>query len=140
MGARTITITAMNSKTEKERAVGMTARLHEELSKLWEDSPKDPNGSVFGVAVTFKRAFAKACELAGVEGFRFHDCRHTATTRLVETKALHTQEAMKITGHTQQTTFARYVNPQDETTRRAAEALDGWLSDSDEPERTELIN
>lgn len=136
--AKKITITAMNSKTEKERVVGMTARLYDELTRLWDESPKDLNVSVFGVASTFKRSFAKACKLAGVEGFRFHDTRHTATTRLIETKALHTQEAMKITGHSQQSTFDRYVNPKDETVRRAAEALDEWLSG--DPEQPELIN
>jgi integrase len=129
LDARTITVIAMNSKTGKPRTVGMTARLADELARLWEASPKDPDVSVFGIRYTFKRAFKKVCELAGVEDFRFHDGRHTATTRIVETKALHTQEAMKVTGHTQQSTFARYVNPKDETARRAAEALDALRAD-----------
>jgi integrase len=144
LNARTITITAMNSKTGEKRTVGMTARLYDELTRLWEASPQDPDGSVFGIKDTFKRSFATACRLAAVEDFRFHDSRHTATTRLVETKALHTQEAMKVTGHSQQTTFARYVNPQDETARRAADALDALRDtakwEEAQESESELIN
>lgn len=135
-----IRLRATTTKTEQPRTVGMTARLRAELERLWAVSPRDASMLVFGIKSDIKRGFASACEAAGIEDLRFHDLRHVATTRLVETKALHTQEAMKITGHTQQTTFARYINPQDETARRAAEALDEWLSVETEPERTELIN
>ncbi len=119
-----IRLRATTTKTEQPRTVGMTARLHAELSRLWELGPQDWDASVFGISYTFKRAFASARKAAEITDLRFHDLRHTATTRIVETKALHTQEAMKITGHTQESTFARYVNPKDETARRGAEALD----------------
>src|SRR6266511_860293 len=135
-----IRLRATTTKTEQPRTVGMTARLRVELERLWAVSPRDSSGLVFGIKSDIKRAFASACEEAEITDLRFHDLRHVATTRLIETKALHTQEAMKITGHTQQTTFARYINPTDETARRAAEALDEWLSIETEPERTELIN
>jgi integrase len=118
----------------------MTARLRAELERLWDKSPKKTDWLVLGIKSDIKRAFASACEDAEIEGLRFHDLPHVATTRLVETKALHTQEAMKITGHTQQATFARYINPADETARRAAEALDEWLAITKESERSELIN
>jgi integrase len=135
-----IRLRATTTKTEEPRTVGMTQRLRDELQRLWEAAPPDMNGLVFGIKSDIKRAFASACKDAEIENLRFHDLRHVATTRLVETKALHTAEAMKITGHTQERTFARYVNPQDETARRAAEALDEWLSGDREPERAELIN
>jgi integrase len=135
-----IRLRATTTKTEQPRTVGMTARLRAELEQLWAKSPKKADWLVFGIKSDIKRGFAAACEDAEIEDLRFHDLRHVATTRLVETKALHTQEAMKITGHTQQTTFARYINPADETARRAAEALDEWLAADVEPERSELIN
>jgi len=122
--SKTIKILAMNSKTAKERIVGMTVRLWIELTRLWEESPKDLDMLVFGIKTNFKRAFKKACEVANIENFRFHDTRHTATTRIVKTNAFHTQEAMKVTGHTQQSTFARYINVGEQTARRVAEALD----------------
>jgi integrase len=136
-----IRLRATTTKTEQSRTVGVTRRLQGELQRLWDISPRDPGGSVFGVQSDIKRSFAAACKDAGISDLRFHDLRHVATTRLVETKALHTAEAMKITGHHQESTFARYVNPQDETARRAAEALDEWLQGENvEPERPELIN
>src|SRR5262249_25496564 len=67
LDARTITITAMNSKTARERTVGMTARLHAELVRLWEMSPKDCDVSVFGIGNTFKRSFASACSDSEIE-------------------------------------------------------------------------
>jgi integrase len=134
-----IRLRATTTKTEQPRTVGITTRLREELEKLWDNSPKKADLLVFGIKSDIKRAFAAACEDAEIGDLRFHDLRHVATTRLVETKALHTQEAMKITGHTQQTTFARYINPADETARRAAEALDEWL-DRETENRSELIN
>ena len=118
-----------------------TARLRAELERLWTKSPRQVDRLVFGIKSDIKRAFASACEDAKITDLRFHDLRHCATTRLVETKALHTIEAMAITGHQQQTTFQRYVNPQDETARRAAEALDEWLAIAEtEPKRPDLVN
>jgi len=133
-----IRLRATTTKTEQPRTVGMTARLRAELVRLWECSPGDAKGLVFGIKFSFKKGWASARREAGLTNLRFHDLRHCATSRLVETKALHTQEAMKITGHTQASTFARYVNPADETARRAAEALDEWLAD--EPEDMGYLN
>jgi integrase len=135
-----IRLRATTTKTEKARTVGLTQRLWDELQRLWDISPKDPKGLVFGISSDIKRGWKSACKDAGITDLRFHDLRHVMTTRLVETKALHTQEAMKITGHTQERTFRRYVNPADETARRGAEALDEWLEGEAEPERSELIN
>jgi integrase len=41
-----ITVKATNAKTEKKRIIGVTSRVKTELTKLWENSPKDINGSV----------------------------------------------------------------------------------------------
>src|SRR5262245_45521787 len=133
-----IRLRATTTKTERPRTVGMTARSWAELQRLWDISPGDAAGLVFGIKFSFGKGWRSARKDAGLADVRFHDLRHCATSRLVETKALHTIEAMAITGHTQQSTFQRYVNPQDETARRAAEALDEWLAD--EPENMELIN
>ena len=44
--------------------------------------------------------------MAGVRDFPFHNCRHTATTRMIAAGSPHT-EVMKITGHSQLKTFLR---------------------------------
>lgn len=125
---RVITITALNSKTAKPREVGMTQRVFEELMRLWEISPKDKNLSVFGIT-DIKKSFASACDDAHIKDFRFHDLRHTAITRMVNA-GLPPMEIMKVSGHTQYTTFARYVNPNTQTVTRIADVLTAFHAKS----------
>ena len=121
-----IFIPQTNTKTEESRSVGITSRLREELEKLWEVSPKDLDQTVFGITNTIKTAFKSLCDETAIEGFRFHDCRHTATTRMILAGCSHT-EVMKITGHSQLKTFLRYLNVKAETTSKVASALDTYL-------------
>lgn len=129
---RLIFVRATTAKSERARVVGMTERLHAELLKLRQDGVKDAD-RVFGITDHVKRAFATACRLVGIEGLRWHDLRHTATTRLV-CAGLAAPLAMKITGHTQSSTFNRYVNTDALIATQAAKALDrmknGHLADS----------
>jgi integrase len=81
---RTITVTAFNSKTARERTVATTIRVYNELEKLWHESDKDKNKLVFGVNVTIKTSWKKICREAKIVDFRFHDTRHTAISRMVE--------------------------------------------------------
>lgn len=123
-----ISIPQTNTKTEESRIVGLTPRLKEELVLLWEQSPKDGGGLVFGITNSIKHAWATACDLAGITDFRFHDCRHTATTRMIASGSPHT-EVMKITGHSQIKTFLRYLNLMPETTSKVASRLHNYLAD-----------
>jgi len=81
---------------------------------------------VFGITYTIKTAFKTACKKADIKEFRFHDCRHTATTRMIASGSPHT-EVMKITGHTQLKTFLRYLNITSETASKVALRLDNYL-------------
>jgi integrase len=125
-----IYIPQTNSKTEDSRVVGITPRLREELENLWEVSPKDKNMLVFGITNTIKTAFHSACKEAEILDFRFHDCRHTATTRMIASGSPHT-EVMKITGHTQLKTFLRYLNITTETASRVANKLSDYLAEKE---------
>lgn len=122
-----IQIPQTNTKTEVARTVGVTKRLREEFETLWEASSKDLIKTVFGITNTIKTSFKSACEEAKIENFRFHDCRHTATTRMIASGSPHT-EVMKITGHSQLKTFLRYLNITPETTNRVASNLDNYLT------------
>ena len=52
-------------------------------SVLYRDMiPKDVNYSVFGLKF-IKNAFKTACRKAEIKNFKFRDCRHTTTTRMV---------------------------------------------------------
>jgi integrase len=138
LGGGLISVRAFTTKTMKSRTIGLTERLRAELERLWEASPKNPLGSVFGVG-DVKKSFAKACALAGVENFRLHDCRHVATTRMIQS-GMPPMEVMKITGHSQMTTFLRYLNTDGQAAKRAAAALDGWHATSDIALHSELVN
>lgn len=125
--ANEIRIPLTNTKTEEARTVGITPRLREELEKLWETSLHDGNHYVFGITTTIKTAFGSACKEAGISDFRFHDCRHTATTRMIASGSPHT-EVMKITGHSQMKTFLRYLNLTPETTSNVAWRLHSYFA------------
>ena len=122
LSGRAITILAENSKTERPRIIGMTQRLHDELSRLWQTSAHDNEQLVFGVRSTIKTAWLTACRSADIKGLRWHDLRHSAITRMVET-GQPTELIKKVSGHTQATTFARYVNPTLSAITQIADAL-----------------
>ena len=124
---RLITIKAFNTKTMRERRVAMTERLVLELASLYEQSNQNPGDLVFGITTSANNAFDKVRRLADLADLRFHDLRHTHATRLVS-KHLPLSEVGRILGHTQANTTYRYVNPNVETARRAAAALDEFNS------------
>ena len=55
------------------------------------------------------REFQKALKGAGITGLRFHDLRHTATTRLFE-KGLGIMEVALVTGHQDLRMLKRYTH------------------------------
>jgi len=126
--ANEIYIPQTNTKTEESRSVGITPRLKHEFELLWEVSPSNLDQTVFGITNTIKTAFLSACKDANIQDFRFHDCRHTATTRMIASGSPHT-EVMKITGHSQLKTFLRYLNITSEMTGKVAARLDTYLSE-----------
>jgi integrase len=136
---RLISILAFNTKTAKARTVGMTQRVYDELTSLWEQSPKDSDELVFGIKDTIKRSFSSACRDAGIEGFHFHDCRHTAITRMIQA-GLSPMEVMKVSGHTQMNTFARYVNPNTQAVTRIADVLSAYQTQANSELISESVN
>jgi len=119
----TITVTASKSKTERPRLIGMTPRLRQTLLSIRERSNPAPDDRVFGYKSSPKTAFLAACREARVFDYRWHDSRHTATTRMMEATQ-NPELVKKITGHTQSTTFARYYNPDIPTITSIAAALE----------------
>ena len=84
---RTVTITAANAKSRKQRHIPLNDSALTALSR-WQKQTTD-SGLVFpnlktGKPLTdIKKAWNKLLEDAKIEGFRFHDCRHTFASRLV---------------------------------------------------------
>lgn len=120
-----IYVRAEITKINKDRKVPITARVQKILDSLPRTSAR-----IFTLKRVSK-SFTTACDRAKVKDLRFHDLRHTATTRMIAA-GIPYAEVMKITGHTQMKTFLRYLNPEDETVSAAADRLNKLLGvDSD---------
>lgn len=126
------------TKTRKARTVGITPRLRAELERMRELAGNDPEKLIFNQK-DMKRSFATARNLSGIKDLRWHDLRHTATTRMVE-GGLAPMIVMKLTGHSQMGTFARYVNANDEAATKGAEVLDAYRQNATGENDPERIN
>lgn len=120
-----ILVRAFNTKTMRERRVGMTNRLQRILRDL-AVRVTDRDRLVFDVADNVKSSFTGVREKAGLKDVRFHDLRHTHATRLVSAH-IPLPEVGRVLGHTQANTTYRYVNANEDTARRTAAALNEYL-------------
>jgi integrase len=73
---------------------------------------------------TIRTAYEAACKRAGLKGLRFHDLRHTAATRMVESGA-NIVSISKILGHSDIKTTMRYARPED-SLKEALESLSNF--------------
>lgn len=88
------------TKTDVPRVIPVTKHMR----RVWGYLP-------FGITDdAISRAFSRACQRAGIEGLRFHDLRHEATSRLFE-KGLQIHEVAAITGHSDWASLKRYTHP-----------------------------
>ncbi len=71
-----------------------------------------------------KKAWWTLCADARVENARFHDPRHTFTTRALES-GMDIRTIMAITGHKDASMFQRYSHPSDSHLKTAVESLSG---------------
>lgn len=81
----------------------------EELKAL----PLSIDGRVFywwKAADSFNKTWRRICERAGIEGLRFHDLRHEATSRLFEKDIFDSMEVASITGHKSLAMLKRYTH------------------------------
>lgn len=94
------------TKNGEKRDVPLSTKAVEILKAV----PRPKEGRVFPIrADAVTRAFDRACERAGIEGLRFHDQRHEATSRLFE-KGLNVMEVASVTGHKTLQMLKRYTH------------------------------
>ena len=110
-----ITIDQTNTKSKKQRRVPVNTILRTILIELKLKSRGseyvfiDNDGNQIK---SIRSAFVTATKRAGLEGLRFHDLRHTAATRMVESGA-NIVAISKILGHSDIKTTMRYAHPED---------------------------
>lgn len=97
-----IHVVATNTKTEKERWVPLTARTRAELERFRGVNEEKP----FPIS-DFKRSWAAAKRIAGIEDLRFHDLRATAITRWQQ-YGLPLGFASKLAGHANVSTTGKF--------------------------------
>lgn len=104
------TIHIPDTKNHKARTVPMTVRASQVLSK-WKEKTNQ-KGAVFkDVTIdALKMSYGRARKRANIEGLRFHDLRHEATSRYFEVHGLDLIEVMSATGHSHATMTERYTH------------------------------
>lgn len=73
----------------------MNSTVRETLMALHETRNDDRIFEINDV----KRSFTYACQKAGITDFRFHDLRHTATTRLTDRARMHSKLQRFLANH-----------------------------------------
>ena len=115
------------TKSGKARSVPMNSVLREVIWELRETSGGSeyvfPNSITSMPLKDIKNAFRAAMKDAKIEGFRFHDLRHTAGTRMADAGVPITAIA-DILGHADVRTTMRYAHATEEAKRRAVGALE----------------
>jgi integrase len=76
---------------------------------------------------SIKTAFNAACRRAKIEGFRFHDFRHTAVTNMRRAGIDHLT-IMRITGHKTLEVFKRYNSFLEADLKEAASRFNTYLT------------
>ena len=95
------------TKNGSSRWVPLSRRAVAALASLERASSAGP----FPIAISaLDKMFGRLCTRAGIVGLRFHDLRHTATTRLAD-KLPNVIELAAVTGHRSIQMLKRYYHP-----------------------------
>ncbi|MFI5323998.1 MAG: tyrosine-type recombinase/integrase [Thermodesulfobacteriota bacterium] len=127
-----ITIEQTNTKNKKMRRVPISSSLRTLLIELKLKGGGNEfvflslAGTPYKNHESLKGAFERVCEKAGIAGFRFHDLRHTAATRMIE-RGASIVAVSKILGHSDLKMTMRYSHPE-ESLKEAVELLSDKFS------------
>lgn len=109
----------VDSKTQAgNRDVPLTEKARRLLDKMRGFDPR----SVFGLTVqTLDAMYRKHRNAAGIEGYNFHDARHTAATWMVKHGSINVLELCKVMGWTDPKMAMVYFNPSTADIKRRLE-------------------
>lgn len=137
MAGRVIRLRPENSKNGKGRVLVLDGTIGALIERQWRlRELEQPNGTVgFSLYVfhqggspvgSFRKAWASACKLAGVEGRLFHDLRRTAIRNMVRA-GVGEKVAMSISGHRTRAVFDRYNIVNEDDLRQAMQKTQEYL-------------
>ena len=118
LAKKLITLEHTNTKSKKMRHIPINSTLRKILleQKLKVGSSNyvflSTKGSPYKRHDSLKQAYTGACRRAKIKGLRFHDLRHTAATRMIESGAS-IVAVSRILGHADLKTTMRYAHPED---------------------------
>ncbi len=111
-----ITIEAINTKSKKLKRIPVNDKLRKVLLEqklktgFSEHVFLNSQGNPYPSSGSLNRSFEMACRKAEIRGLRFHDLRHTAATRMIESGAS-IVAVSRILGHADLKTTMRYAHP-----------------------------
>jgi len=129
-----ITIDQTNAKSKKARRIPINSvvrrlLLEQRLKSAGNDYVfLSSKGSPYLRQDSLNRAFTLALQKADIKGLRFHDLRHTAATRMIES-GFSIVAVKEILGHASLDMTMRYAHP-NESLRSALEGLSSYYSDT----------
>ena len=97
------------TKTDVPRVIPLSSNAIKALKKIPQPTEGGRVFSCWARVDSFENIFRRAVKNAGLEDFRFHDLRHTATSRLAQ-KIPNVVELSRITGHTDLKMLSRYYH------------------------------
>lgn len=97
------------TKTDVPRVIPLSTKAIETLMALPRSISGDRIFSCWKRADSFEKAFRRAVLKSGLDDFRFHDLRHTATSRLAQ-RLPNVIELAAITGHSSISMLKRYYH------------------------------
>ena len=124
------------TKTGRGREVPLSGNADAVLARRWAPNA---NGYVLGSRnwYSFRSAWEAALDAAGIEGFRFHDLRHTFASWLVQ-RGRTLKEVQEALGHQTITMTMRYSHLAPDHLRAAVAVLDDVLPAPKPPESAEV--
>lgn len=122
-------IEVLRTKSGKARKIPISNKLEATLKELFATSDNIYvfiNPATNKPYVDIKKSFKTLLKQAQITNFRFHDLRHTAATRMVES-GIDLVVAQEILGHANIQTTMRYAHPVPERKKHAIDALNNYF-------------
>ncbi len=129
LAAKTATVVASHTKTEKARKVPLSDRLVHELRRL----PSFGKGTEVFETKTIRRSWNTALRLSGLEGvIHFHDLRATCASRLIA-NGIPMEQVGKIIGDTQLVgvVYKHYIRVDDQMIENARQTINAITTRSE---------